>query len=144
MTSPQYRAVKKEPERMTAAEFRARPKDKRAKYGNKHVVVDGIRFDSQAEAKRWGELRELEKQGLISHLERQPKFKFVINGQKVVSRSERYPNGRQVSWKGDFAYFDGHHRIVEDVKGFRTKEFILKKAFVEAIWPAVRIVEVSK
>jgi hypothetical protein len=129
---------------MSAAEFRSRPKEKRAKYGNKRVMVNGVRFDSQAEAKRWIELRELEKQGLISHLERQPKFKFVINGQKVVSRSERYPNGRQVSWKGDFAYFDGKNRIVEDVKGFRTKEFILKKAFVEAIWPAVRIVEVPK
>lgn len=129
---------------MTPEQYRAIGKAKRAKYGNKRVMVDDIRFDSQAEAKRWCELRELEKQGIISHIERQPKFKFVINGQKVVSRSDRYPNGRQVSWKGDFAYFDGHHRIVEDVKGFRTKEFILKKAFVEAIWPAVRIVEVSK
>lgn len=131
MTPEQYRAIGKA----------SKPK---RKYRNEPVVVDGVRFDSQAEAKRWLELRGLEKQGLISHLERQPKFKFVINGQKVVSRSERYPNGRQVSWKGDFAYFDGKNRIVEDVKGFRTKEFILKKAFVEAIWPAVRIVEVSK
>lgn len=115
----------------------------RPKYRNKKVVVDGEMFDSEAEAKRWKYLRLRERAGQISHLERQPKFNFVINGRPVLSRSARYPNGRQVSYKADFAYFDGKHRVIEDVKGHRTKEFILKKAIVEAIWPAVRIVEVK-
>lgn len=118
-------------------------KAKTSKYRNKKVVVDGQTFDSEAEYRRWKELKLREQAGEISHLERQPRFNFVIGGRPVLSRSKRYPNGRQVYWKGDFAYFDGKHRIVEDVKGHRTKEFILKKAIVEAIWPGVRIVEVK-
>lgn len=130
--------------RMSAAEFRSRDKVKKpSKYGNRRAQSsDGKWFDSIKERNRYEELLTLEKQGIISHLECQPKFPFVVDGRKVVSRSERYPNGRQLSWTGDFAYFDGKHRVVEDAKGFRTKEFILKKAFVEALYPGTRIVEV--
>lgn len=131
-------------DRMSAAEYRSRDKAKKSsKYGNRRAQSsDGKWFDSMKERDRYEELRLLEKQGIISHLECQPKFLFEIHGRKVVSRSERYPNGRQLSWTGDFAYFDGKRRVVEDAKGFRTKEFILKKAIVEALYPAVRIVEV--
>lgn len=138
------RSPKPASDRMSAAEFNAAQNaEKPSKFGNRRAQSsDGKWFDSIRERNRYEELRLLEKQGLISHLECQPKFRFEIDGRNVVSRSARYPNGRQLYWKGDFAYFDGKHRVVEDAKGFRTKEFILKKAFVEALYPAVRIVEV--
>jgi hypothetical protein len=115
----------------------AEAKPKRSKYGNRKTVVDGIEFDSAKEANRYQELLLLERAGAISHLERQPRFDFVVRGNPV-----KYDSGRQAYYKADFAYFDGERRIVEDAKGFRTKEYKLKKAFVEAVFPAVKIVEV--
>ena len=32
---------------------------RRSKYGNRKTVVDGVKFDSQAEARRWQELQML-------------------------------------------------------------------------------------
>lgn len=130
--------------RMTAKEFREREQPKRNKFGAKKTVVDGITFDSAKEAKRWVFLREREQRGEISHLERQPKFKLNVSGRPVLIRSERYKNGRQAVYSADFAYFDGENRIIEDVKSqaTRTEAYCLRKAVVEAMHPAVKIVEV--
>jgi hypothetical protein len=119
-------------------------KPKRSKYGATKTMVDGILFDSVKEAKRWQELRLLEKAGEISHLERQPKFYLYGKDGPVLIRSRGYPNGRRAVWKGDFAYFCSirNKRICEDVKGFRTPIFILKKAVVQACYPGLEIVEI--
>lgn len=97
------------------------------KYRAKPVVIDGVRFASQAEARRYGQLKLLEKAGQISGLELQPKFPVVVNGMKVCT------------YIGDFAYFDGKGRIVEDVKGVQTPMFRLKRKLVEATYPGVLI-----
>ena len=56
----------------------------RNKYGNKKTVVDGITFDSRKEAKRYQELKLLEKAGEIKDLRRQVKYELIpsqkING----------------------------------------------------------------
>jgi len=128
-------------ERISAAEFRKAP-GKRSKYRNVPIEIDGIRFDSKREAERWCQLKVRERAGEISHLERQPVFKLAIGDRPVLIRSKGYPNGRQAKYVADFAYFDGENRVVEDAKGHRTRDFILKKAIVEAMFPAVKIVEV--
>lgn len=128
-------------EHISAAEYRKAP-GKRSKYRNVSMEVDGIRFASKREAERWCQLRLREKAGEISHLERQPVFKLAIGDRPVLIRSKGYPNGRQARYVADFAYFDGEKRVVEDAKGHRTRDFILKKAIVEAMFPAVKIVEV--
>lgn len=133
-------------ERISAADGRAlllKPK-KKAKYGNRRTVLDGITFASAKEAKRYSELKRLEEAGEISHLEVQPAFKFEVNGRPVLIRSAGYPGGRQARYTADFSYFNGQHRVVEDVKSSATKTeaYALRKALVEAIWPAVRIVEI--
>jgi hypothetical protein len=122
-------------ERMSAAEFQAQPKRK-SKYGNQPVTIDGVRFDSRREADRWCVLRLREKAGEISHLELQPKFYFIIKGEHV-----KYPSGRKAFYKADFSYFEGNHRVVEDAKGFKTDVYKLKKALIEKMYPAVRIIE---
>jgi len=123
---------------MSAADYRAQAsKPKRHKFNAKKVTIDGITFDSTKEGNRYLYLKARQAAGEISHLELQPKFKFAIGARKVT-----YDSGRQVTYRADFTYFDGQHRVIEDVKGFRTKEYKLKKAFVQAIFPAVRIVEV--
>ena len=44
------------------------------KYFSKKVKIDGLVFDSKAEYSRYLELKELEKQNIISDLELQPQF----------------------------------------------------------------------
>lgn len=122
---------------ITAAEARALMAPKKSKYGNRKVTIDGITFDSTKEANRWRVLKDMQDRGKISSLERQPRFNLCAGGRPV-----RYGSGRQAYYKADFAYWDGEKRVVEDVKGFKTKEYKLKKAIVEAMFPAVTIVEI--
>ena len=113
----------------------------RNKYRAVKTEVDGITFDSKAEAKRYVELKLLEKQGLIQNLELQPKFDCVVNDTKVCT------------YRADFRYLDpskeGSHgqagcTVVEDVKGYRTAVYKLKKRLVEALFRGVKIMEVTK
>lgn len=117
-----------------------------SKYFAKVTYRDGIRFPSIREADRYSQLKLLERAGAITNLELQPQFKFVINGRKVLIRSEGFPNGRQASYKADYAYFDVRTgaRVVEDVKSpaSRTEAYCLRKALVECLFPGTKIVEV--
>ena len=115
---------------------------KRHKYGAKPTVVDGIRFASLAEAKRYGELKLLEKAGEITDLVLQPRF-------VLTASNARYPEvgGRSVeigSYVADFAYRDrdGSY-IVEDVKGYRTDLYVWKKKHAEAEH-GITITEITK
>lgn len=76
------------------------------KFNAQKTEVDGIVFDSKKEAKRYQELKLLERAGEIIHLELQPVFDCVVNGHKVCK------------YKADFQYFE-HEWIVEDVKGYK-------------------------
>ena len=130
-------------ERLTSKEYQAQSsKPKRSKYGSKRTMVDGVLFDSKAEATRYVFLREREKRGEISHLELQPSFKLCGKDGLPL----RYESGRQAVYRADFAYFcpEQNKRVVEDVKSKATKTqlYKLKKALVEANFPAVKIVEV--
>lgn len=89
-------------------------------YINKKVVVDGIKFDSKKEAKRYGYLKLLEVLGEIKDLELQPKFELV-KGVKFSGDARAKP---AVRYFADFAYTDvlTGKRIVEDVKSPVTKE----------------------
>lgn len=103
------------------------------KYKAKKVVIDGILFDSKAEAARYGQLRLLERAGEIRNLEIHPKFPITINGEKVCT------------YVADFAYFTANERVVEDVKSKPTKTpvYRLKRKLVTALYPGVEIIEVG-
>lgn len=92
------------------------------KYGNRKISVNGFVFDSKREAKRFNELLLLLKAGEISNLQRQVKFELIpsqkING-KVIERPVHYI--------ADFVYQEGVKTIVEDTKGFKTKDYIIKR-----------------
>jgi hypothetical protein len=92
---------------------------KNSKYGSKKTLYDGITFDSGMEARRYSELRLLEKAGEIENLELQPRF-ILIPKQKRGKITIR-----QWSWTGDFRYFDKFENceVIEDVKGYETVEF---------------------
>lgn len=107
---------------------------RRNKYNNRKTVVNGIKFDSQKESIRYLGLLNLQRSGIISKLQLQPKFYFTINGENV-----RYPNtksgakGREITYSADFEYIEDGKRVIEDCKGFRTDIYKLKKALIEAI-----------
>jgi len=104
---------------------------RKSKYAAIPTVVDGIRFASKREARRYGELRLLERAGEIASLELQPTFPCVVSGAKVCT------------YIADFAYTsEAGKRVVEDVKGVKTPVYRLKKKLVEAIYQNVTIVEV--
>lgn len=85
------------------------------KYGARAKVVDGIRFASSKEAKRYQELRMLEKAGQIHSLRLQPRFALDVIGGFV--QDIRTTIGFYVA---DFDYFEVRRdtRVVEDVKGY--------------------------
>jgi hypothetical protein len=89
-----------------------------SKYGNiKTVTSDGIKHDSIKEANRWCELKLLERAGVIQDLQRQVKFLLI----------PKQEGERAVYYVADFTYTENGKSVVEDTKGMRTKEYILKR-----------------
>lgn len=108
---------------MTADQFNAAmAKPKRSKYGNTPTEVDGYRFASLAEAKRYRELKLMVQADDISDLQLQVRFPIEINGITVCT------------YVADFVYYDGGNYVVEDVKGKRTPMYQLKKRLMKAVW----------
>lgn len=109
---------------------------KPTKYHSRKVTVDGITFDSRKEARRYCELSLLARAGEVTDLQRQVKFELIpsqrIDG-KVVERPCAYV--------ADFVYKQGGKTIVEDTKGFRTADYIIKRKLM--LWVhGIRIQEV--
>lgn len=118
-----------------------RYKRRRSKYNAKKTVVDGITFDSKAEAKRYTELKMLERAGLIIKLKLQPKYEVLPsytngNGRKV----------RAMHYIADFEYYDTEKKrmVVEDVKGHKTREYLLKKKLFEKRYKPQTIKEIKE
>lgn len=97
-------------------------KTPRAKYNNKKIIMDGIKFDSIKESTRYKELLLLQKANKIKDLELQKKL--------IIQNKMKTNQGilREINYIADFYYFDNDLRkyIIEDVKGFKTKDFSLK------------------
>lgn len=113
-----------------------RVNDMKSKYHSRKVIKDGGSFDSVKEYRRWCELKLLERAGRITGLERQTPFELIpsqkIDG-KVVERACRYV--------ADFTYYQDGRWIVEDTKGFKTKDYIIKRKLMLKVF-GIRIQEV--
>lgn len=92
------------------------------KYHNKKVECDGIIFDSIKEKIYYDELEVLRKAGEVIEFERQVTFELQPKF-KHAGKTER-----AIKYIADFVvkYKDGR-TVVVDVKGFRTKEYLLKR-----------------
>ena len=122
-------------ETITAQEYQTlAAKEKRHKYNAQRCEVEGIWFDSKLEARRYEDLRMLERGGAIQGLELQPRFPIVLNDVKICD------------YVADFTYQDCEtgQQVVEDCKSpaTRTSTYRLKAKLVKAIYGFV-IVEVS-
>lgn len=104
------------------------------KYHSKKIVKDGITFDSKKEYKRYCELALLERTGQITNLQRQVKY-VLIPAQRepdqIGKRGGKIKGDlieRECSYKADFVYVNAAgETVVEDAKGMRTKEYIIKR-----------------
>ena len=79
----------------------------------------GLKFDSRWEAERWGQLKAMERAGVVTQLERQVKYELTINDVKICY------------YIADFRYLieeeNGLFKLVVEVaKGILTPEFKLK------------------
>lgn len=102
-----------------------------SKYHNQRTEHKGIQFDSRKEKARYQELLYMERAGLISNLELQPRYDLVVNEHKLGF------------YRGDFRYVDVATGavVLEDCKGVRTAVYMLKKKLVKALY-GVEISEV--
>ncbi len=101
------------------------------KYHNiKTKTFDGIEFDSRKEARRWNELKLLERAGEITNLQRQVKYTLIPSQYETIERyskdGKRLKDGtklieRECSYIADFVYVDNRtgETVVEDVKGYQ-------------------------
>jgi hypothetical protein len=99
-------------------------KPKRSKYNNVKTTVDGITFDSKAEAKYYQNLKLLEMAGEVEGVELQTPFALTVSGFLICT------------YRSDFTFTtrkDKKFHVV-DCKGVRTKDFILKKKLMRAIY----------
>ena len=105
----------------------------RSKYSNKKIEVNGMKFDSRKEYIRWCELSLLERAGKITDLQRQVKFiliptqyePYTVNKNGTLKRGKMIE--RECSYIADFVYTENGNKVVEDVKGFRTADYKIKR-----------------
>jgi hypothetical protein len=117
------------------------------KYRNKKHVADGIVFDSKKEMHRYMELKLLEKAGKITDLRRQVEFvlipaiyepdTFGVRG----GRKKGKVIERKCSYIADFVYMENGVQVVEDTKGIRTKDYVIKRKMMFHFY-GIRIREV--
>jgi hypothetical protein len=114
---------------ISIAEYRKLTSRRASKYGNVRTPTDAGVADSRVEAARWGELRMMERAGVINGLAFHPRYQL--------------PGG--IFYEADSGYTEGNTQVVEDVKGgkVRTAVFRLKARLFKETYPHIelRIVE---
>lgn len=108
------------------------------KYGNRKTIVDGIKFDSKAEAERYKELRMMEQSGVITDLKCQPKFQLIPT---FVKDGKTF---RGITYIADFSYIQDGRTVVEDVKGYKTEVYKLKRKMFEYYYSDLKLEEIMK
>lgn len=115
-----------------------------SKYGNKKVETTWGTFDSKGELARWAFLKDAERRGEITDLQRQVTFELVppVHYTKTVQLKTKTKQvqrlwTQRVTYTADFVYCYDGERIVEDFKGMPNDRWPIKKAlmaFVHGIY----------
>jgi hypothetical protein len=95
------------------------------KYYNEPCEIDGIKFPSKKEGRRYSELKILQRAGHIHDLRLQVPFELVPA--QVGGMRKELP----VVYLADFVYTEGGKRVIEDTKGVRTKDYIIKRKLMK-------------
>lgn len=122
----------------------------RLKYGNKKIqTAEGV-YDSKLEYRRGLILKEAEKNGQISNLRRQVEY-LLIPAQyrtetvqlKTRTKEVRRIAERQVVYTADFVYEKDGQAVVEDCKGLRLADYVLRRKMM-LYFHGIAIREVKK
>jgi hypothetical protein len=106
------------------------------KYSNIKTCVNGISFDSRKEARRYSELLLLQRAGAIRDLELQKKYVLIPAQYETYERygkkGQRLQDGQRLvekecAYLADFVYQEDGKTIVEDTKGMKTRDYIIKR-----------------
>jgi hypothetical protein len=108
-------------------DFRPNKQTRHGKYNSTRTKVDGITFDSKAEALRYSQLNLMLRTGQIKSFNRQPSF--------IISEAD----GKAARYRPDFIVWDGEKIWVEDVKGFATSEFKTKATMFREKYPYLEL-----
>lgn len=117
------------------------------KYGSKKVKYDGHLFDSKKEMHRYIELKQLQQIGVISDLELQKPFELipVQREPSTLTKRGKEKKGKviekSIKYVADFVYKKDGELVVEDTKGVRTKDYIIKRKLMLYIH-GIRIKEI--
>lgn len=91
------------------------------KFRNQPTIVDEIRFASKREARRYSELKVLERAKVIKDLQLQVRFPLKVNDQLICT------------YVADFVYTENGQQVIEDCKGVLTDVFKIKAKLMLAI-----------
>lgn len=118
-------------QRMTAKQYRKLGKSrKQSKYGNRKVEIDGLTFDSKAEALYYSKLKKMHERGEILFFRTQPRYRLLDGFEKDGKRH------RPIDYIADFEvhHKDGSIEVV-DIKGYKTDVFRIKEKMFNAKYP---------
>lgn len=107
------------------------------KYQARKTLIDGFNFDSKKEGRRYLELKFMQHAGIISDLELQPVF---LLQDKFQHHGKTY---RAIKYIADFRYLKNGETIVEDVKGFETQVYKIKKKMLLKKYPDINFREIK-
>lgn len=106
----------------------------RRKYGNKKCEFQGQVFDSSLEMKRWLFLKDAERRGEISSLRRQVEYILIPAQYRTevvhLKTKDKYVERlieKKCSYFADFVYDKDGVAVVEDTKGLRLQDYVIKR-----------------
>ena len=133
--------------RISADEYKAFARPGKSKANKYHAKRTGTHA-SKKEHGRAGELKLMEAAGMISGLKEQVRFNLLPSqygtcGTDFKGKEVKVLLERPVSYIADFVYTDlmTGKEVVEDTKGFRTKEYVIKRKLMLYIH-GIRIKEI--
>lgn len=108
--------------------------DPKHKFNNKKMETPEGTFDSKGEWERWLFLKEARNNGQISDLRRQVKYTLIptqyrteIVHLKTKDKEVKRVAEREITYTADFVYEKNGEKVVEDYKGLRTKDYLIKR-----------------
>jgi hypothetical protein len=108
---------------------------KSSKYRNRPVFIDGTRFASAKEGRRYSDLKLLVRAKQIEGLTCHPRYSLIINGALAGH------------YTPDFGYTERGKEVVEEVKSEITKrlaDYVLRRNVFKILYPNIEHRELCK
>lgn len=114
---------------------------KKNKYHNIKIHTDDGVFDSNREYRRWRELKRQQEEGEISDLQKQVDFQLIPTQKRVNPLMNGQKTERSVKYRADFVYMKNGEKVVEDTKGMKTPDYVIKRKLMLLIHK-IEVIEV--